>query len=114
MTCDSFDRMVRKYQNDPSKMRLITKMFYSENVFDDTTSDQPTIRWRYRNYFSDNITHGRETHESESYGTSQGDSEKGSHDQRSTSDSDSHGTQKDSDKKWINFDPKNVPVRILI
>ncbi|XP_021811837.1 uncharacterized protein LOC110755005 [Prunus avium] len=102
--------MVRKYQNDPSRMRLISKQFYSEKVFDDATSDQPTIRWRYRNYFSDNITHGRETNDSDSYSNSQGDSEKGSHgNPHNTSGSDSQHTQNVSNKKWVKFDPKQVP-----
>ncbi|PQQ11101.1 uncharacterized protein Pyn_08342 [Prunus yedoensis var. nudiflora] len=102
--------MVRKYQNDPSRMRLISKQFYSEKVFDDATSDQPTIRWRYRNYFSDNITHGRETNDSDSYSNSQGDSDKGSHgNPHNTSGSDSRHTKNVSDKKWVKFDPKQVP-----
>lgn len=115
VNCYSNDRMVRKYQNDPSRMRLISKQFYSEKVFDDATSDQPTIRWRYRNYFSDNITHGRETNDSDSYSNSQGDSDKDSHgNPNTTSGSDSQHTQNVSDKKWVKFDPKQAPVRILI
>ncbi|KAM1380296.1 hypothetical protein ACFX2I_022042 [Malus domestica] len=97
--------MVKKYQNDPSMMRLISKQFYSEKVFDDANSDQPTLRWRYRNYFSDNITHGRRT----DYSDSQGGSEQASHgDHQSASDSDSRNTQNDSDIK--RFAPKQVPM----
>ncbi|KAB2625424.1 hypothetical protein D8674_017084 [Pyrus ussuriensis x Pyrus communis] len=97
--------MVKKYQNDPSMMRLISKQFYSEKVFDDANSDQPTLRWRYRNYFSDNITHGRRT----DYSNPQGDSEQASHgDHQSASDSDSRNIQNDSDKK--RFAPKQVPM----
>ncbi|TQD89108.1 hypothetical protein C1H46_025335 [Malus baccata] len=101
---DGWILMVKKYQNDPSMMRLISKQFYSEKVFDDANSDQPTLRWRYRNYFSDNITHGRRT----DYSDSQGGSEQASHgDHQSASDSDSRNTQNDSNKK--RFAPKQVP-----
>lgn len=69
--------MVTKYRNDPLKMRLISKHFYSEKVFDD--SDQPKLRWRYRNFFSDDVTHGQRTHEGDSPSNSHGDSHKDSH-----------------------------------
>ncbi|KAM1086960.1 hypothetical protein ACFX2B_012400 [Malus domestica] len=97
--------MVNKYQNDPSMMGLISKQFYSEKVFYDANSDQPTLRWRYRNYFSDNISHGRRT----DYSDSQGDPDQASHgDHQSSSDNDSRNTQNDSHK--IRFPPKQVPV----
>ncbi|KAL1808469.1 uncharacterized protein LOC108195344 [Daucus carota subsp. sativus] len=43
--------MVRKYQDDQPMMQRISKHFYPENVFDDSSVDQPKLRWRYRNFF---------------------------------------------------------------
>ncbi|TXG72073.1 hypothetical protein EZV62_000652 [Acer yangbiense] len=66
--------IVNKYRDDPWRMKLISKHFFSEKVYDDSTSDQPKLRWRYKNYFSDNVTHGQETHESDSQDESHSDS----------------------------------------
>lgn len=55
-------------------MRVMYKHFYSEKVYDDSTPDQPKLRWRHKNYFSDNVAHGQRTHDSNSYGDSQSDS----------------------------------------
>ncbi|RDX57957.1 hypothetical protein CR513_62765, partial [Mucuna pruriens] len=64
--------MVTKYQNDPSMMQLISKHFYSERIFDDSTSNGPKLRWRYRNFFNDSAIHGHRTHDhDESYDKSQ-------------------------------------------
>lgn len=49
-------------------MRLITKHFYSEKVFDDSSTDQPKIRWRYRNFFSDNVALSRRAHNGDAHG----------------------------------------------
>lgn len=57
--------IVRKYHHDPGKKRLLAKHFYSEQVFDDSTSDQPRLRWRYRNSFSDVAAYGQLTHETD-------------------------------------------------
>ncbi|KAL5098618.1 hypothetical protein RYX36_002945 [Vicia faba] len=62
--------MVTKYQNDPSLMKLISKHFYSERIYDDSTSNTPKLRWRYRNFFSDNAINGKRTHDHGSYNTS--------------------------------------------
>lgn len=40
-------------QDDPKKIRLLSKHFYAENVFDDSHLDQPLTRWRFRNYFGE-------------------------------------------------------------
>ncbi|KAG5061661.1 hypothetical protein JHK87_002690 [Glycine soja] len=66
---------VTKYQNDPLLMRLISKHLYLERIFDDSTSNNPTLRWRYRNFFSDNAVNGHRTHDRESNDKSQGRSE---------------------------------------
>ncbi|XP_031398670.1 uncharacterized protein LOC116209226 isoform X1 [Punica granatum] len=57
--------IVKKYQDNPRKMHLISKHFYSEEVFDDSTPDKPKLRWRYRNFFSDNVAHGQSTSETD-------------------------------------------------
>lgn len=36
-------------------MQRISKHFYPENVFDDSTVDQPKLRWRYRNFFVEDV-----------------------------------------------------------
>lgn len=74
------DRMVTKYQNDPSLMQLISKHFYSERIFDDSTSNTPKLRWRYRNFYSDNVVHGNRTHDHDSHDESQGNSHNDSYD----------------------------------
>ncbi|GAU18851.1 hypothetical protein TSUD_228410 [Trifolium subterraneum] len=62
--------MVTKYQNDPSLMKLISKHFYSERIYDDSTSNTPKLRWRYRNFFSDNAINGNSTQDHDSYNDS--------------------------------------------
>ncbi|XVF84693.1 hypothetical protein PTKIN_Ptkin17bG0058400 [Pterospermum kingtungense] len=44
--------IVKKYPKDPWMMQLISKHFYLEEVFDDSTSE-PMLRWRYQNFFGD-------------------------------------------------------------
>ncbi|XP_028773524.1 uncharacterized protein LOC114730592 [Neltuma alba] len=53
------DILVTQFQNDPSKMRLISKYFYTERVYDDSTSNHPKLRWRYRNSYSDDLVNGQ-------------------------------------------------------
>ncbi|KAL5541551.1 hypothetical protein UlMin_009261 [Ulmus minor] len=107
--------MVTKYWNDPWRMRLISKHFYSERVYDDSTSDLPKIRWRYRNFYSDNVPDSHRTHESDSHSDSQGHSHSDSQgDYNINSQSDSHttrdDTRNDSDKRKFNYVSKQVPV----
>ncbi|KAI4373940.1 hypothetical protein MLD38_011997 [Melastoma candidum] len=45
--------VVRKYHRDPSRIQQISRHFYAEQVFDDSASDLPKLRWRYRSFFSD-------------------------------------------------------------
>ncbi|GMN46711.1 hypothetical protein TIFTF001_015909 [Ficus carica] len=111
---DSNDRLVTKYRDDPWRMRQMSKHFYSERVFDDTTSDQPKIRWRYRNFFSDQVVRGQSSNESNSRGDSQGDYGSDSHsDYNSNTHSGSSGarpdTRKDSESRKFNFEPKQAP-----
>ncbi|AES93691.1 hypothetical protein MtrunA17_Chr5g0394561 [Medicago truncatula] len=66
--------LVTKYQHDPSLMKLISKHFYSERLYDDSASNTPKLRWRYRNFFSDNVINGNKTQDHDSYNKSQGNS----------------------------------------
>lgn len=47
--------VLMKFRNDPSVMQRVTKHFYSENVYDDSSLDQPKLRWRVRTSFSDPV-----------------------------------------------------------
>ena len=118
MTYISIDRIVTKYRDDPWRMQLISKHFYSEEVFDDSTADRPKIRWRYRNFFSDNVVHGQRTNESDSPGNSERNSHKSYGDSHKDSHSDFHNQEhtdyhNDTDSKRTNFESKQVPVSIL-
>ncbi|CAL5337654.1 unnamed protein product [Camellia sinensis] len=62
----SIQGILKRYQNDPRTMQLVSKHFYSEKVFDDSSTDQPKIRWRYRNFFGDNVANSQRTHGSDS------------------------------------------------
>lgn len=64
---------MKNYRDDPWRMRLLSKHFYSEEVFDDTTPDRSKLKWRYRSFYSDGV-HGRNTHESDSPSYSKSDS----------------------------------------
>ncbi|WVZ09452.1 hypothetical protein V8G54_013982 [Vigna mungo] len=57
--------MVTKYQNDPSVMQLLSKHFYLERIFDDS-SNNPKLIWRDRNFFGEAF-HGHRTHDLVSY-----------------------------------------------
>ncbi|TKY71166.1 hypothetical protein E2542_SST07461 [Spatholobus suberectus] len=100
--------MVTKYQNDASLMQLISKHFYSERIFDDSTSNNPKLRWRYRNFFSDNAVHGHRTHDHESYDKSQDHSHNDSSDKsqgRSENVTDSKRTNLETKRTFINAGP---------
>lgn len=92
-------------------MQLISKHFYSEKVYDDSVLDQPKIRWRYRNYFSDNVAHSQRTHENDSHGESHsGSQNKSQAEAHSEAHSDIHN---DSGRKKNDVGSKHVPVSIL-
>ncbi|KAK7401615.1 hypothetical protein VNO78_13231 [Psophocarpus tetragonolobus] len=63
--------IVTKYKNDPSLMQLVSKHFYSERIFDDSTSNNPKFGFRYRNFSSEIPVHGHEGHDDESYDKSE-------------------------------------------
>lgn len=49
----SHDRMLRKYQRNPPVLQHVSKYFYSENVYDDDSTDQPKPRWRFRSTYGE-------------------------------------------------------------
>ncbi|PON80050.1 hypothetical protein PanWU01x14_005000 [Parasponia andersonii] len=107
--------MVKKYSNDPWRMQLISKHFYSEKVFDDSTADLPKIRWRYRNFFSDDAGQGQRTNESDSHHYSQGDSHGDSHgDYNSNTQRDPSSTPTDPgrnfERRKFNFESMQAPM----
>lgn len=59
--------MLKRYPNHPMTTKLISKRFYCENVFDDSTSDIPKSRWRFRNNFVESVAHQQHTDHHESY-----------------------------------------------
>lgn len=106
--------IVTKYRDDPWRMQLISKHFYSEEVFDDSTADRPKIRWRYRNFFSDNVVHGQRTNESDSPSNSERNSHESYGDSHKDSHSDFHNQEhtdyhNDTDNKRTNFESKQAP-----
>lgn len=51
--------ILSKHQQDESRMKLVRKYFYPEEVYSDTKPDSPFLRWRYRNMYFDNSAHER-------------------------------------------------------
>lgn len=51
--------ILAKHPQDESRMNLVRKYFYPEEVFSDTKPDSPFFRWRYRNMYFDNSAHER-------------------------------------------------------
>lgn len=60
-------RILKRYPNHPVTTKLISKRFYCENVFDDSTSDIPKSRWRFRNTFVESPPHLQRTDDHESH-----------------------------------------------
>lgn len=87
---------MNKHQDDPWTMKRMHRCFYSEKVFDDSNSDKPILRWRYRNFFGDHVAHDQRMNDSDL----QSDSHAVSHD--------------DSDSKKVHVESKQVPVSVTI
>lgn len=45
--------MLKNHRNDPWVQKRISKYFYPEIVYNDSSVDQAVYRWRYRNAFGD-------------------------------------------------------------
>ncbi|KAG7996431.1 hypothetical protein I3843_01G158900 [Carya illinoinensis] len=105
--------ILTKYQHDPWRMKLISKHFYPEEVFDDTDPDQPKQLWRYRNRSNDFIR-GQSAHESDSPSYSKSDSNSNYHADSHKNHTNSYNTthsdpRDDSDSKRSNSESKQVP-----
>ncbi|KAF5206140.1 hypothetical protein FRX31_004273 [Thalictrum thalictroides] len=57
--------IITKHRHDPRTMQCIQKHYYSEKVFDDSTSDQPSFRWRQRSIFNDDVALSRRSHDND-------------------------------------------------
>ncbi|KAJ9550442.1 hypothetical protein OSB04_014487 [Centaurea solstitialis] len=67
MQKDLASLMLQRHPNHPVTRNLIPKHFYCEKVFDESTSDMPKSRWRYRNNFVESAAHPQRTENHESY-----------------------------------------------
>ncbi|KAL2349480.1 hypothetical protein Fmac_003480 [Flemingia macrophylla] len=98
--------LATKYQNDLSQMRLMSEHLYLERIFDDSMSNAPKLRWRYRNFFSDNAVQDHHwTHDHESYNNSQACSQIHSNDKsngKSENVTDSKRTNLETERTFIN------------
>ncbi|KAL0548243.1 hypothetical protein IC582_012691 [Cucumis melo] len=83
--------VVTRYHNDPRAMQYISKHFFYEEVFDDSTSDRPKIRWRYRNFFSDDVAHSQRTHGNDNNVHENSQRDSSAHQRDSYGDSDDKG-----------------------
>lgn len=45
--------MLKKYQHNPPVAQFVSKYFYSENVYDDDSTDKPKPRWRFRSTYGE-------------------------------------------------------------
>lgn len=45
--------MLKNYQRNPPVLQHVSKYFYSENVYDDDSTDQPKPRWRFRGTYGE-------------------------------------------------------------
>ncbi|KAL6571486.1 hypothetical protein OROHE_003129 [Orobanche hederae] len=53
--------MLKKYYHDPRVLLHLSKHFYQEEVYNDTSVDRPTFRWRYRNFSGETVDHSQST-----------------------------------------------------
>lgn len=100
-----------RHHNDPQTMQYISKHFYCEKVYDDSTSDWPKIRWRYRNFFSDDVAHAQRTRDNDPKNNLDGNS----HQDSSNHDSSSHSYGEPDDKgSALEFKPVFVSAIIQL
>ncbi|KAL6498954.1 hypothetical protein OROGR_028132 [Orobanche gracilis] len=53
--------MLTKYYRDPRVLPYLSKYFFKEEVYDDTSVDRPTSSWRYRNFSGETVDHSQST-----------------------------------------------------
>ncbi|GFP86528.1 hypothetical protein PHJA_000796600 [Phtheirospermum japonicum] len=54
--------MLKRHHHNPWAMQHLSKHFYSEEVYDDSSVDRPTFRWRYRNFSGEPVNHYQSTY----------------------------------------------------
>nr|KAJ0189298.1 hypothetical protein LSAT_V11C800450760 [Lactuca sativa] len=59
--------MLRRYADHPITTKLISKRFYCDHVFDDSTSDMLKSRWHFRNNLVESPPHPQQPNTRESY-----------------------------------------------
>lgn len=45
--------LLRRYHDNPWVHQRLSKYFYTEEVYDDSSVDRPKLQWRFRNFFGD-------------------------------------------------------------
>ncbi|CAN1129204.1 hypothetical protein LINPERHAP1_LOCUS25224 [Linum perenne] len=94
--------MVMRYSNVPWARQLLSKRFYVETVFDDSSSNEARLRWRYRNHFGNVPSDGK--HHNNAYHKDSGD--------QKPHDNDYHkNSQAEPDIKTVELNPKQVIAR---
>ncbi|KAL8486422.1 hypothetical protein ACS0TY_023203 [Phlomoides rotata] len=53
--------MLSKHHDNPWVQRLVSKHFYPEEVYVDSSTDKPVFRWRYRNFSGEYVNHSQST-----------------------------------------------------
>ncbi|KAL3642010.1 hypothetical protein CASFOL_012825 [Castilleja foliolosa] len=54
--------MLKRHHHNPWAMQHLSKHFYSEEVYTDSSVDKPMFRWRYRNVSGEPINHYESTY----------------------------------------------------
>ncbi|KAG8373076.1 hypothetical protein BUALT_Bualt12G0133100 [Buddleja alternifolia] len=53
--------LLKRYYTDPLVLQRLSKHFYSEEVYEDSSVDKPVFRWRFRNFSGDPGTNSQST-----------------------------------------------------
>ncbi|CAN0856936.1 hypothetical protein LINGRAHAP2_LOCUS6613, partial [Linum grandiflorum] len=89
--------MVMKHGHAPWARRLLSKRFYMETVFDDSSPTEVNVRWRYRNHSGQGIPNDR-LYRNNPYHKDSGDQKP----------HDNEKSQAESDIKTVDVKPKQV------
>lgn len=55
------DIMLKKYSDDPWVLRRLSKHFYLEEVYEDSSADKPKCRWHSRYFYGDSASRFQDT-----------------------------------------------------
>ena len=50
---DIFDRIMKRHMYNPSRVKLLSKHMYPEEVFNDLNPDRSFTLWRFRNMYTE-------------------------------------------------------------